>query len=144
MTAFKIKPKAFSRRIQVRKGYGQEIIESQEWRNMTLDFVIRWDWFITYKAALLQIKYPKYKVEIVKWDQDPVGKTKLQIQQDLNKKRTTTCKRMITKISNLLSAYEKEQRATLLPNFENEGYLNAKKKLQNYKDELETLKQLKL
>ncbi len=132
-------PKAFYRKIEVRTKIGGEVIETLFWENMRFDFVCKWEWYFRYRSALLQIKYPKYKVNLIMYSHDPVGLTKEQIDNNLRKKRITTCKRMITRISNAILEYETEQEQTLLPNWENESYLKAKSKLSNYKAELETL-----
>ena len=138
-TSFVYKPKAFYRRIEVRNRLGGEIIETMEWKNMRMDTVLKWEWYFKYRAALLQVKYPKYRVDFIKYSKEPVDLTKEQIQLKQKKSRTTTCKRMITKINNKILQYEAEQNKTLLPDWENEHYLKAKRKLSNYKKELKCL-----
>lgn len=139
MKNYTFKPKAFNRRIEVRKSLGQPIIESMQWTNLKLDFIFKWEWYFNYRAALLQIKYPKADVRIIKWQSDPIGRTKEQINVDLKKKRIVTCKRMITKLSNKINTYEKEQSSTLIPFLDNKNYLKAKTKKEEYKKELSSL-----
>lgn len=136
---FSYKPKAFYRVIKVREKTGKPVIEFIKWDNMKFNTVCKWEWYFKYRAALLQIKYPKYLVELIKGSEEPEGRTKKQIEFDLNRKRITTCKRMITKCSNALISYEEEQKKLLLPFYENPNYLKVKDKKKKYEIELEQL-----
>lgn len=138
-TSFVYKPEAFYRRIEVHTRLGGELIETMEWQNMRFETVCKWEWYFRYRAALLQIKYPKFKVELLKYSKEPIDLTKEQIEKAQKQKRATTCKRMITKITNKILQYEAEQNKTLLPDWDNEHYKKAKRKLSNYKKELRTL-----
>lgn len=53
--------------------------------------------------------------------------------------RRTTCRSMVTKISNKIAAYERHQKTLLLPDYDNKKYLKLKEKLENYKNELKEL-----
>lgn len=57
--------------------------------------------------------------------------------EKLNK--ITTCKRMITQLTNKKIKYEDYQNKTLLPNWDNPRYIKLKNKLENYKSELKEL-----
>ena len=37
---------------------------------MTADFLSRWDWYFSYLAALVKVRYPRRKVELFKGPQD--------------------------------------------------------------------------
>lgn len=139
METFEFKPKAHYRIIEVRESLGKEIIERLVWDNLRLEIILKWEWYFNYRAALLQIKYPRYRVEIKRGQRDPEGLTKVQIDNRVKKNRITTCKRMITKITNALKAYENEESSKLLPDWEFPAYIKSKKKLEHYQNELVTL-----
>jgi len=138
---YKYKPKAFYRTIKVYDKLGGNLIETMSWENMKFELVMKWSWYFKYRAALLQIKYPKYLVELIQYDKEPEGRTKDQIEVDLMRKRITTCKRMITQTTNVIERYENNQQVLLIPDYENEKYLKLKIKLQGYKKELINLSQ---
>lgn len=136
--------KRFGVNLKVYSRRPQEIeCECRLWRGMTLSHLMRWKWFFIYRAALLQIKYPRFEVELSSYSYQLDGRNKEEVLADMRKKRITTCKRMITKISNQLTRYEAEENKKLLPNFENPAYLKAKKKLSNYFRELKELENAK-
>ena len=136
---YKYKPVVFYRIIKVRKSLGKPVIESMKWENMSFIMVCKWEWYFRYRSALLQIKYPKYDVQLIKGSVEPVGKTKLELEEQLKKKRKITCKRMVTKFTNIINEYEKEQKQLLFPNYSNKNYLKIKRKKAEYLRELQQL-----
>ena len=42
----------------------RKIVKYYQWYNMPSDMVKRWRWYFKYRAALLQVKYPKFDVEL--------------------------------------------------------------------------------
>ena len=40
-----------------------EIIEHLKWDDLRWEVRIKYNWYFKYRAALLQVKYPKFKVE---------------------------------------------------------------------------------
>lgn len=136
---FKFQPQAFYRRIDVSEKLGQPVIESLFWGNMRIDTVIKWDWYFKYRAALLQVKYPRYRVELQMWSKEPTGLTKQQIEDKNLRNRITTCKRMVTKLTNAIDLYEKEESLKLIPDWEYPNYLKVKAKREKYQNELNLL-----
>ncbi len=133
---FNFLPHTCNRRITVKERYGRDPIETFEWLDMRAQIVIKWDWYFKYRAALLQVKYPRYLVQLVMWNTEPSEFTKAQLEEQVRKRRITTCKRMITKISNGINAFLEIENAKLLPNLDAIHYKDAMVKLQKYKDEL--------
>jgi len=122
--------------IEVRENLGKPVIEYLKWDKMRFDVVCKWDWYFKYRAALLQIKYPKFRVDLIKGSVEASGLTAMQLEQKSLKKRISTCKRMLTKLSNFIKEYEEEQSKLLLPNYEHPNYLKAKTKSKTYALEL--------
>ena len=56
----------------------------------------------------------------------------------------TTCKRMITKISNGIKRFEEHQKTLLIQNFDDPAYAKAKEKLINYKERLLIAENIKI
>ena len=131
--------RAYWRRIEVREKLGRDVIEFMHWRNMSFRIVYKYDWYFKYRAALLQIKYPKYRVDLIMGNHPAEEKTKEHLENEYRKRKITTAKRMITKISNQIDSYIKEQEATLIPYYDNEHYRKAVIKLNKYKNELKEL-----
>ncbi len=124
------------------KKFGGVFVEKKYWYGFNIEWFQRWNWFFKYNAALLQIKYPKYDVD-VKW-----GAKKPDLIEDFNvlkhrkaKKDITTCKRMITKYENAISQYIDIQQQTLIPDWENSKYQKALLTLEKYKSRLAELKE---
>ena len=117
------------------RALGPQII--QRWDGYTLEQFQRWTWYFRYRAALLQIKYPRHIVELKTGSFDAKPKLKSQI----IKKRITAKKRQITKTMNLLAKAEKHW-DELFPIHEDELYKKAVTKLGRLKTELRALKEL--
>lgn len=129
---------AFNVRITAHKNNsGGDIIESIEWRNNTPQHHIRWYWYYRYRAALMQVKYPKDKIVFEQWETKPIGKTQKQMQIISLKNDIKTCRRMITKCNNGLERFEKQEKQKLLPDWENEGYIKVKEKRNSYQRKLD-------
>lgn len=132
-------PKVFHRRISVRERLGKDEIEYLYWGDMSFEIVYKWEWYFKYRAALLQVKYPKYRVELDRYSTVAEGRSLARINYDKAKKRLTTAKRMVTKCANAISKYRKEQEKTLIPNYKNEKYLRTLRKREEYFKELNRL-----
>jgi len=138
----KMSIKAHNRKIIVsRKSHHRDRLpeETLIWENMTFDFVYRWAWYFKYRAALLQVKYPKLYVDLVGWHSVPEDRTKEQIDLQYIKQRRTTCRRMITKYSNALNSYIENEKAKLIPDWENPSFLKGIETLKAYATELKNL-----
>lgn len=79
-------------------------IEFLNWHGLRWELRLKYDWYFKYRAALLQVKYPKFKVEI-HWGNEPAtGKTLDQIRAA----KLISKKSGITKAKNKLAAYKFE------------------------------------
>ena len=53
----------------------REIVEFQSWSGLKWKLRLKYDWYFKYRAALLQVKYPKFEVQTY-WGNEPAtGKT---------------------------------------------------------------------
>lgn len=141
MKEFKLGTQSYWYSISVRPKAGAKWIEYYYWENYSMDLFKRWKWFFRYRAALLQVKYPKYIISENWGGKSATGLTKLQLEEKLKKNELTTAKRMVTKITNAIEKFEIEESKKLIPNWENPKYLNTKEKLAEYKLQLKNLKQ---
>lgn len=133
-------PIYFFEAIVYTKKFGGIFVEKKYWYGYNIEWFQRWNWFFKYCTALLQIKYPRYDVD-VKW-----GAKKPELVEDFEvlknrkaKKDITTCKRMITKYENAISQYVEIQNNVLIPDWENAKYQRALTTLDKYKKRLEEL-----
>ena len=81
-----------------------DVIQFLSWSGLRWELRIKYDWFFKYRAALLQVEYPKYIVETT-WGSEPAqGKTLEElITTKVRSKRAT-----ITKSRNKLAAFVQE------------------------------------
>jgi hypothetical protein len=80
------------------------IVESKCWKGLRWELRIKYDWYFKYRAALFQVKYPRYDVNCF-WGHEPAeGKTLKQILQS----KISAKKRKITEYKNKLEAGKKE------------------------------------
>jgi hypothetical protein len=57
-------------------------VEILSWKGLRFELRRKYDWYFKYRAALLQVKYPKLEVQVW-WGNDPAtGKTLEQIRKD--------------------------------------------------------------
>ncbi len=78
--------------IHVKKSHGSDTIEYMVWSDMTFEIRCKYTWYFKYRAALLQIKYPKYLVD-TSWGNVPAqGRSLIRIVQAklIRKKGTVT------------------------------------------------------
>ena len=77
---FEYKPTSHwvSIRVFTRFGNG-ELLEELYWGNLRFEIRTKYDWYFKYRAALMQVKYPKRYVEFLWGNQKPTGKTLVQI-----------------------------------------------------------------
>ena len=57
---------SFFRTIWVYTKVGGKLVENHTWENLSYQMISKWEWYFKYRAALLQIKYPKYWVKLIK------------------------------------------------------------------------------
>jgi hypothetical protein len=110
------------------------IIHFLKWDNMLFPVRTKWDWYFTYRAALLQVRYPKSRVEIFSGTDTPHEKTLLQIKNNAIRAK----KAQITKINNLICEVEKNY-MSLFPLSDLDVYKNACNKRNRLLQELDLL-----
>lgn len=108
-----------------------EVIHFVSWSGLRWELRLKYDWYFKYRAALFQVKYPKYKVETY-WGNEPAtAKTLEQIKQA----KIVAKKRKITEYKNKLKAAE-ENWSTLFPIENDIQYQRAVEKIKRLEDEL--------
>lgn len=81
-----------------------ETIEIYLWDNLPYKIRLKYDWYFTYRAALLQVKYPKFSVRLFGDKIKAQGKAF----EDLKKSKIQSKKAQITKAKNKLDQYKIE------------------------------------
>ena len=126
----------FYHRIQVHEGehWGYDIIESLIWKELPWALMCKYKWYFEYRAALLKVKYPKYKVnhDWGKYKKD--GKSKLQHL----KAKESAAKGQVTKMKNQIEKAEKNWNK-LFPIKDNIIYQKNLKKLDEKQEKLKEL-----
>lgn len=113
------------------KNENRETIEFLSWSGLRFDLRMKYDWYFKYRAALLQVKYPKFQIDVF-WGNEPAqGKTLEQIQQG----RIRAKKAKITEIKNKLQR-AKENWSCLFPIEEDVIYRKAVAKVNRLELEL--------
>ncbi len=113
--------------------YGTQV-EYHKWDRMTFEQRTRWDWYFKYRAALLQVKYPKHEVEFLWGNEDAVGKTAEHILRD----KIAAKKRTITKHKNIKKELEKNWKS-LFPIEEEHHYKLLLCKISRLEEELKEI-----
>ncbi|MPT35602.1 MAG: hypothetical protein E2604_11075, partial [Flavobacterium sp.] len=105
-----------------------------KWDNLPWQVRCKYGWYFKYRAALLQVKYPKYHIEQSWGVKPPDTKTTLKYLKD----KIASKKRMVTKIKNALDEYTDKLESTELFGIDgaNKAFKNTKEKLRKYEFEL--------
>ncbi len=90
-----------------RGGLGK-VVEFLKWDDMQFDLRMKYDWYFKYRAALLQVKYPKYIVDFASGNNPAKEKSLEFIQMNERKKKITALKTKISKSKSKLDAFTKE------------------------------------
>jgi hypothetical protein len=108
--AFEVTPMIFFFRINVFKnGRAAGVDETILWEDKDLMRFMRWRWFMNYRAALLQVKYPRAIVEVNKGRRvELTEEEKFEVIKTRLKNRITARKRKITEWQNKLKKFEEE------------------------------------
>jgi hypothetical protein len=118
----------------VAKNERREVVEVLRWDCMKYGLRLKWDWYFRYRAALMQVKYPKFEIQY-RWGNEPAtGKTLSGIIKD----KIAAKRAQITKFKNKLSAYA-ERRKSLFPVEDEIPYKSALEKIRKKEIELEEL-----
>lgn len=108
-----------------------ESVEFLSWTDTNLERFGGWRWYFKYRAALLQVKYPRYYVELNVGSVESSGRTK----EEIIKARIRAKKGKITEYSNKL--YRAEVTHTeLFPIKDDLLYQKAASKIERLKIEL--------
>jgi hypothetical protein len=119
------------------KNENRETIEFLSWSGLRFDLRMKYDWYFKYRAALLQVKYPKFQIDVF-WGNEPAqGKTLEQIQQG----RIRAKKAKITEIKNKLEKARLNW-SSLFPIEDDPTYQRAIEKLRVVEKELTELNQI--
>lgn len=118
--------------------FDRKLVEFIKWENLPWHTRNNFDWFFKYKAALCQIKYPKYRVELNWGRQEPVGALK----DIMLRNKIIAKKRKITEVKNKIKLAE-DTWCKLFPIHEDIMYKKAMKKLEQLKIELTELESSK-
>jgi hypothetical protein len=79
----------------------REKVEFLSWSGLKWELRLKYDWYFKYRAALLQVKYPRYEVQTI-WGNEPAtGKTL----EEIRKGKISSKKATITKVKNNLTGY---------------------------------------
>ena len=85
-------------------GPGRELVECLSYSGLRWELRLKWDWYFKYRAALLQVTYPRHTVEIFQGSEPATGKTLEQLENN----KIVALKGKITRANNILSACEKD------------------------------------
>jgi len=53
----------------------REIVEFMSWNDLKYELRLKYDWYFKYRAALLQVKYPRFEVQTFHGNSPATGKT---------------------------------------------------------------------
>ena len=110
------------------------VIEHMMWTELPFNTRIKFDWYFRYRAALLQIKYPKFIVS-QDWGSQPMNKQQ-EVQSNKNKIRAKKGK--ITEMERKLELAKKTW-TEIFPIEEDPLFLQAVAKIDRLKHELKQL-----
>ncbi len=108
-----------------------DLVDFLQWANLRYETRLKWDWYFKYRAALLQVKYPRAEVRIMSGSQPAQGKTRQQlVAQKIKAKKakvTEYRRKMQLAVMNWNS---------LFPIEENASYLKALAKIERLEAEI--------
>ena len=129
------KPLLYFCKITVHTKFGNgKLVESFLWEGFKFQLFTKYQWYFRYRAALLQVKYPKYHVEKY------TGPDKSRNPEEILKWRIRAKKAKITETKNKLQK-ARDYWDQLFPIEEDPLYLKAIAKLERLKSELKEMQQ---
>lgn len=112
----------------------REVVEFLSWSGLKWELRLKYDWYFKYRAALLQVKYPKFEVQTF-WGNEPAkGKTL----EDIRKNKIRAKKSKITEYKNKLKKAEASW-SSLFPIEDDIDYQKAVKKIERLESELQCI-----
>jgi hypothetical protein len=112
----------------------REVVEFLSWSGLKWELRLKYDWYFKYRAALVQVKYPKFEVQTF-WGNEPAtGKTL----EEIRNAKIRAKKSKITQYKNKI--YQaKTSWSSLFPIEEDIYYQKAMQKILRLEVELRTL-----
>lgn len=110
------------------------MIEKLSWTGLPWNTRLKFDWYFKYRAALLQVKYPRFDVEITWGNVPSEGKSRAQLLEN----HISSKKGQLTKKENLLKAFINSW-DSLFPYQEEVLYQKAVAKIETLRFELKEL-----
>jgi len=112
----------------------REIVEFQSWSGLKWKLRLKYDWYFKYRAALLQVKYPKFEVQTY-WGNEPAtGKTL----EEIRNAKIRAKKSKITEYKNKLEKAKKTW-SSLFPIEDDIDYQRAVEKINRLEFELRSI-----
>lgn len=112
----------------------REIVEFLSWSGLKWELRLKYDWYFKYRAALLQVKYPKFEVQTYWGKEMATGKTLEEIRQA----KIRAKKSKITEYKNKLKKAELNW-SSLFPIEDDIDYKKAVEKINRLECELRSL-----
>ncbi len=121
--------------IELSDKLGRPVLQRYSWKGLRFDLRLKYDWYFKYRAALLQVKYPKKYIE-VRWGSEPaVGKTlKQMLKCQLSSKQGQVTK-FQNRLNNVIKHWDQ-----LFPIEDDPIYIKCLNKLNRLKLEYENIK----
>ena len=130
-------------RIKVKSNHYRETVEQLYWDRLPFNLRMKYNWYFKYRAALLQVKYPKYEVEFL-W-----GKETLTSREDIERmkqRQEISIKSKKTKATNVLNKalfdfnIWKQNYSELFPIETHPEYIEFTKAIENINQKINNLK----
>ena len=122
-------------KVKTRFGNG-DLVELLKWDGLRFELRMKYDWYFKYRAALCQVRHPKYEVEL-SWGNEPASPKHM---NDVLKGKITAKKRVVTETGNKLRKAESSW-TEMFPIVEHPHYIKAKWKLARLMMELAALEE---
>jgi hypothetical protein len=87
-------------RIKVYSNHYRQIVEQLYYDRLPFNLRMKYDWYFKYRAALLQVKYPRYHVEFTWGKEAPIHPEDI---RRINLRKEISLKAKITKATNVLN-----------------------------------------
>ena len=123
----------FYHKIEVYAGdhYGYDQIHFMIWKDLPWFIMCKYKWYFDYRAALLKVNYPKFKVDHTWGKYEKKGKSRM----EHLKTKYAAAKGQVTKMENQIAKAEKNWNK-LFPIEDNPGYQKYLVKLSDKKKQL--------
>ena len=131
----KVTDKSFFFKITAITKYNGDVVEQFNWEQLTWELRKKYDWYFKYRAALLQVKYPKYEI-LVTWGNEPAKDKTLEA---IIKNKLISKKRKLTEYKNKLRKAESEW-DSIFPIEDDFMYKRCKSRINYLECELEITK----